>query len=325
MDHCCGTDKTRIRHAVGWTAAVGVVVLLALAAGSPTAAQAGQSQELSEKRGGGVATCPCPCSLSCGNDVTCTCTGSTGKCRCGQISLIEVPTVDELDELTLRLTVADWFGMAPLEKIEVAVEGVMDDTRKPQTIRLAFLPIPGDPERYRVDPASLPEGASGWLSRLDAGHPIRITFAASGDDPGTYVIRDGDAAHLHDSLRKELSVVTATGPVVLFTSDSTLAWELKHHLRTAVTCLAPEAFAAPNGFGRDALYVWVDTLDVLLKTSDYVGLLEEVRSVEARAAAAGLSLDHSDAWRLVRAVGDLEDLVGSLGDAGRPTAARPAS
>jgi hypothetical protein len=223
-----------------------------------------------------------------------------------------------MDGPVLRFSFAEWFDMAPFERIDVAVEAGMATGGARETMRLSFVPSPGEAHVYRLEDEGDVLAFSGWLSRVDPGRSMHVDFAVSGDNPASYAVRDGQISHFNDSLRKQLSIDTVDGPAVLFSSDSTLAWEIKHYLRAAVTCLDAQAFAGAEEEVRDSLYGRIDTIDLLIKAADLQGAMASAAEVERRVAAIGLAIDHAHTQRLARVFGDVRRLLASVSGAGGP-------
>lgn len=284
--------------------AVALFVAAALAVGSVSAGGP------VEQRGGAGGSCPCPCTVICGMGVSCTCSGTKGHCYCGQVGLDGVERLAGVLDMEMRFSYSDWFDMAPLVRIEVALEAAMADTGQREVLRLRFVPSPEAAHTYRLE-GSQTEW-SGWLSRMDAARPARVWFAASGDDPATYVLRDGDPSHLNESLRKQLVIDSVTGPIVLFSSDSTIAWEIKSHLRSTVTCLSAAAVQGDLESARDALYGWIDSLDLLVKDLDLAGALAQLDQAGDRLARAGLIGDHPDSRRVLSAAGSVRGFLSAV-------------
>ncbi len=295
-----GRAEPRLRTATMFAAA-----LLAAAAFSTSSANA----DPGEKRSGAVAWCSCPCALSCGA-VSCQCSGTSGKCVCGQIGIESMERLTGLLQMELRFSYSDWFDMAPLRSIDVGLEAIMTGTGKREMLRLRFVPTGEASHTYRLDGAQ--SDWSEWLSRVDPAKPARVYFAASGDDPATYVLRDRDPFHLNESLRKRLVIESASGPIVLFSSDSTIAWEIKSYLRLTVACLGADAFLGDIESARDSLYGWIDSLDLLVKNLDLAGALTGLDEIEDRFAAAGLVRNHPDFGRLTTAVASVRSFLSSI-------------
>jgi len=142
--------------------------------------------------------------------------------------------------------------------------------------------------------------------------PAHLVVSACGDDPSSYVLRDRDPSHFNESLRKQLTIESATGPIVLFSSDSTIAWELKSDLRSAVTGLAAEAVIGDLESARDSLYGWIDSVDLLTKSLDLHGALAELDRVGDRLGRAGAVSDHPDGQRVIRAAADVRTFLSSI-------------
>lgn len=266
-------------------------------------------------RGAGGSACHCPCIAECGGSVSCNCSGhsqSCHRCVCGSIVLnfVDPGGILETGYPTLQSSYSDWFTAAPFSQLTVAIHALMADTEREEFFKFELVPDPKQPMTY-VPGATFDEKAYGaWRARVDRRSPGRVYYAAATDDPATYRILDGKLTHFNESLDKRFSIVTPKGsPVVVFKSDSTLEWEMWSYLRTAVAGMADEAFAEDAYSSRNEMYGMIDTVDLMVKASDFPGALAVLDDIENRMKKTWLDPEHADTRGLVCAFRKMRNLL----------------
>lgn len=265
---------------------------------------------VAERRGASGASCPCPCEIQCGNGVSCSCSGSEGRCYCGQIafSAESMSKLMEATTLSLKPSFAPWIGGIAYEKISAAFEATMTDSGRRETLSLSFAPTTGPGGLFVLSPSQATSYRR-WRARVDKRQPGSVSFAVSGDSPGNYAIKDGDLGHFNESVQKLVTIATPRGPVAVFSSDSTLAWEMQHYLRSTVTCLDDAAYAGDPKLARTELYGVIDEIDILVKASDFTGAAIRLGSIQSTLSDIGVAPTHPHAARLLAAFSTYERLL----------------
>jgi len=263
----------------------------------------------------GSARCHCPCSVVCGGGVSCDCGGhadTCAKCSCASGQLEAEDIVWLAGAATVRPVLAGsyapWFAFEPHGEIRVALEATMADTQEKETFPIRFLLGSKESVQYVPDGSFAPEVLRGWLGRVNRGQAVQL-YAAAKDDPASYAIRDGDRSHLNESLTKAYSLDLGNGFRPVFKSDSTLAWEMTVYLKSAVGQLPDEAFLSDAREVQGRLYDAIETVELLLKASDYDGALRVLDDVVSRSEALGLDPDQEDAEATVCAFRKMRSLL----------------
>ncbi len=263
----------------------------------------------------GGARCHCPCSVQCGGGVSCDCgahADTCAKCSCaaGQLEAEDIVWLAGAATVQPVLTgsYAPWFAFEPHEEIRVALEATMADTGRKETFPIRFAPGSGESPQYVPDERFAPEALRGWLGRVDPKKAARL-YAAAKDDPATYAILDGDRSHMNESLTKVYSLDLGNGSRPVFKSDTTLAWEMAVYLKSAVGQLPEEAFLSDAREAQGQLYDRIETVDLLVKASDYDGALRVLDEVVSRSEALGLAPDQKDAAATVCAFRKMGSLL----------------
>ncbi len=238
--------------------------------------------------GAGGARCHCPCSVSCGGGISCDCTThaeSCAKCSCaaGQIEMKDLGLVAESSARPLlRGSYASWFRFEPDAEIRAALEATMADTGDKETFPVRFLLHSKESIVYAPDESFDAQAFHAWLKRLDRDRPVHL-YAAAQNDPATYSIVDGNRKHLNESMVKAYTIDLGDGTwVPVYTSDSTLAWEMLVYLRSAVGEMENAAFLADSHEVQGRLFSMLETMDLLVKASDFDGAARVVDDLLSR-------------------------------------------